>query len=138
MKKLEFVLLLFLCSHVQAAPVKNGSDRLPVVKIVKKTGYSWRQQFVESIEKGEDLVNKYVAIQPRLLTKTDKLSGLTPLEIAVIAGNEAAMRTILALALEKDKKLAISMAMNKAKKLNRSDYVSILTFSCVQDEDIRN
>lgn len=138
MKKLNFVLFLLFCSHVQAAPVKNGADKHQVAKIVKKTGYSWRQQFVESIEKGEDLVRKYVAIHPRLLTKNDKLSGLTPLEIAVVADNEAAMRTILALAFERDKKLALSMAMNKAKELNRSDYVRILTFSCVQDEDIRN
>ena len=147
MKKLHFILLLNFAVQLQAGPADKKLDAnnaisfkrtIKISSLLKKDGYSWQEQFVESIEEGKDKVSKYVAIESNLLTKIDPISGLTPLEIAVKAENEKATQSILALAIARDEKLAINMAMNRAQEIRSETkkdlFRIILDCSFVEDD----
>ncbi|AXK61070.1 hypothetical protein [Candidatus Chromulinivorax destructor] len=139
MKYSFFFVVSLVCFQLQAAPEHKKSHNHKVEKsdhaLIKKVHYSSMANFAQSIEEGRNHVEEYVTTRPKLLTKVEKVSGLTPLEIAVVADNECAVKSILAAAFENDKKLAISMAIDKASKAGNTHLVNILKFSCIEDED---
>lgn len=102
----------------------------------KRSDYSWMQSFVESIEDGQDFVEEYIAVRPKLLTQVDKVTGLTPVEIAVLADNELALKTILSIAQQKNSPLAIAMAVGKAQQTHHEEFEFILKSAFIQDVDL--
>lgn len=140
MKYSFFLVLSLVCFQLQAGPEHKKSHNNKVEKsdhaLINKVHYSSMANFAQSIEEGRNHVEEYVTTRPKLLTKIDKFSGLTPLEIAVRSDNECAVKSILAVARTTDKKLAISMAIDKASKADNKKLVNILKFSCVEDEDL--
>lgn len=143
MKKLGIFLIVGLVGQLQAAPEKKGKHvsiaeksvrKITLSSLIKQDDYSWYEQFVESIEDGDDSVAKYVAMKPELLTKIDKVSGMTPLEIAVVSDNEQAVATILSIASRKNIPLAMEMAINKADKTKNEMIQNMLIFSFVEGD----
>ena len=142
MKNLWYIFLLSLAVQFDATPAKKNSGVFEAARVlcslkaalVKKSGYTWNEQFIESLENGEDKVQQYFS-KKTSITKVDKVSGLTPLEIAVSAGNYGAIESILDIAAKHNKKLAIYMALNLAHKKNDAIAEQLLMRSLVIDED---
>ena len=124
MKIVQLIILLSCVISLQASQAHNNDMIL--------NGYTFYEQFVESIENGNDDVVYYCIKKPNFLTKIDPVSGYSTLEIAVIADNEAAVRTMLSLSLSKNIKLPIAMALQKTKNF---EIAGILQASLVQQDN---
>ena len=128
MNKLNCILLLSLAVQLQAS-----SGTYKKTPLLQKSGYSWDEQFIESIEDGENNVRAYIA-QGASLTVIDPLTKRTPLELAVIAGNNAAVETILDIARETQQNLAIMMTLDLTEKLNNVEASVAILLSSVKDD----
>jgi len=130
---MKYLSCLVLLSSFVSLQASISCEQNTTLKL--KDQYTWDEQFLESIEDGEDRVRDYVAMGASL-TAIDPVTERTPLELAVLADNNVAVQTILDVAKEKNQDLAINMALTLTENTRNLEATAAMLLSSVKDDKL--